>query len=78
MDRDQVLQKVSASIAEVMDLDADTIDETTSFKAIEADSLDRIEIITDLEDQLGIVVDDDDLDEIETVGDAVDAIMRML
>ncbi len=78
MDRDQVLQKVASAIAEVMDLDVESIDEDTTFKSIEADSLDRIEIITDLEDQLEIVVDDDDLDEIETVGDAVDAIMRML
>lgn len=78
MDRDQVLAKVIALVAETMDVDADTLDEDTAFEALEADSLDRIEMVTAMEDEFDITVDDDDLESIETIGDATDAVYRAL
>lgn len=78
MDKDQVLEKVIACVAETMDLDGDTLDEDTSFESLEADSLDRIEMVTAMEDEFEITLDDSELESIETVGDAVDAIMRAL
>ena len=78
MDRDEVSEKVIALVAETMDLDPDTLDDDTSFESLEADSLDRIEMVTAMEDEFGVTVDDDDLEAIETVGDAVDAVARVL
>ena len=78
MDRDEVSEKVIALVAETMDLDPDTLDDDTTFESLEADSLDRIEMVTAMEDEFGVTVDDDDLEAIETVGDAVDAVARVL
>ena len=78
MDRDEISQKVIALVAETMDLDPDTLDDDTSFESLEADSLDRIEMVTAMEDEFGVTVDDDDLEAIETIGDAVDAVVRVL
>ncbi len=78
MDRDEVLEKIVAVVAETMDVDPDTLDEDTTFESLEADSLDRIEMVTAMEDEFEVTVDDDDLEAIETVGDAADAIVRVL
>ena len=78
MDRDEVSEKVIALVAETMDLDPDTLDDDTTFESLEADSLDRIEMVTAMEDEFGVTVDDDDLEAIETIGDAVDAVVRVL
>ncbi len=78
MDRDEVVSKVVAVVAETMDIEPDTLDEDTTFESLEADSLDRIEMVTAMEDEFGVTVDDDDLEAIETIGDAVDAVVRVL
>lgn len=78
MDRADVLEKIRGVIAETMDVDGQTITEATTFEDLDADSLDRIELVTALEDELGIQVSDDALESIVSVGDAVDAVVASL
>lgn len=70
----ETLQKIVAS---VLSMDPSAVTEEKSFADdLEADSLDRMEIIMQLEDALGIEIPDDVLDQIVTVGDAFEAIQK--
>ena len=51
----------------------------TSFREdLNADSLDLVELIMALEDEFELEVDDDVVEEIDTVGDAVDYIKKIV
>lgn len=62
-------------IAEKLDIDADTITEKSRFtEDLGADSLDLFEIVTEVEDMLQTQVPEEELTEIKTVEDALEAI----
>lgn len=67
-------EKIQKIIAEVLDIDPDSITEETTFEELEADSLDLFEIITQLEDEFDIEIPTEEADKIKTVGDAVEKI----
>lgn len=70
-----VFEKVQGIIAEQLNVPADKITmDTRLVEDLEADSLDAVEIITRLEDEYGVTVDDDAIMAIKTVGDLVKAI----
>lgn len=75
MDRDAILQKVIEILKETIDID-DSVElgEETSFKDLGADSFDLLELVTSLEDEFELTLDDEALEQIATVADAVDAI----
>ena len=55
---------------------ADQVTEQASFADdLDADSLDLVELVMPLEDTLDVTIDEDDLGEVRTVGDAVDLIL---
>lgn len=45
--------------------------ETKIIEDLEADSLDLVELVMDLEDELGVSINDEDLPNLKTVGDIV-------
>ncbi len=70
-------EKLQEIIAGVLGLEPERITQDQSFADdLEADSLDRMEIIMQLEDELGIEIPDEELENIVTVGDAFEAIHR--
>lgn len=70
----ETLQKI---VAGVLDIDPAAVTEEKSFADdLEADSLDRMDIIMQLEEELGIEIPDDVLESIVTVGDAFEAIRK--
>lgn len=72
------LEKLKSIIAEVLDIDSDTITEDTSFvDDLGADSLDIFQIIMDLEEEYDIEIDSDTVDGIQTVRGAVEAVRRI-
>ncbi|MBF0911445.1 MAG: acyl carrier protein [Atopobiaceae bacterium] len=76
MDRAETLEKVIDVVRETLDLDESVeLAEDTSFKDLGADSFDLLQLVTDLEQEFDMTFDAENLDEIATVGDAVDAIM---
>lgn len=78
MDRAQITKKVVDLVAETLEVDAADINEKTSFEDLGADSFDLLELVTALEDEFGSKLDDESLQNIKTVGDAVDAIAAVL
>ena len=61
-------------IAEQLGVDPETIDESTSFADLGADSFDLFQVISALEEEYEITFDTDDTDKIKTVKDAIDYI----
>ena len=69
------LEKIKAIIAEALNIDADSITEDTTFvDDLGADSLDIFQIIMGIEEEYDIELDNESVEQIQTVGDAVEAI----
>ena len=67
------LEKLKEIIADVLNVDADDITEDTTFvDDLGADSLDIFQIIMGIEETFDIEIDNDDAENIATVGDAVE------
>ena len=76
MDRSQVLARVREALAEALEIPEDDIDEESRFaEDLDADSLDLVELLLEMEKEYGFKVSDEEAAEIETVRDAVDLIM---
>ncbi len=78
MTRAEIVQLVRDRLADILEVDPDTIKEGDSFADdLEADSLALIELVEALEEELsdrtvGFRIDDEDLQDLKTVRDAVD------
>ena len=72
------LEKIKAIIAEVLNIDVETITADTTFvDDLGADSLDIFQIVMGIEEEYDIELDKDTVEQIQTVGDAAEAIRRM-
>jgi acyl carrier protein len=75
-DRKEVLDLVRSHLSEELGMDASSIGEESRFKEdLEADSLDLVELVMELEDRYGIRIPDDQAEKIQTVGQAVDFVL---
>jgi acyl carrier protein len=73
MTREEVLERIREHLATELEVDPDRIDEGTRFKEdLEADSLDLVELVVELEDRYGIRIPDEQAARILTVGQAAD------
>ena len=74
-----VEERVKDIVAELLGVDKDSIDRTSHFRDdLEADSLDLVELIMEFEKAFGGDIDDEDVQKIETVGQAIDYIEERL
>ena len=62
-------EKLKAIIADKMDLDPEKITEQSSFKDLEMDSLDMVEIVMDVEDEFDITIETSE--GLETIADLI-------
>lgn len=70
-----MLEQIKELVADKLGADAEAITEETSFKEdLGADSLDLFELVMGLEDEFGIEIPTDDLEQITTVGDVINYI----
>lgn len=67
-----MFEKICEMLAEKFDADASTMTMDTSIKDdLNADSLDIVELMMDLEENFGITISDDEAMQLSTIGDIV-------
>lgn len=72
---DDVLERVQKIVAERLNVEEDKVTPEASFKEdLEADSLDVVELVMELEDEFDMEISDEDAEKIVTVGDVIDYI----
>jgi acyl carrier protein len=82
-DRAAVVELVRNALAEILEVEPLQISEVSSFDDLGADSLALIELVEALEEELGertvgFHIDDEDLEDLKTVRDAVDYVVAKL
>ena len=84
LDRKQVFELIRGCLSDILEVEPDTITEGKSFgDDLGADSLALIELVEALEEELGertvgFRIDDEDLEDLKTVRDAVDYVVAKL
>ena len=79
--REEVLEIVRNRLAEILEIDPPSINEGDSFQDdLDADSLALIELVEAIEEELGertegFRIEDDDLEDLKSVRDAVDYVI---
>ena len=77
LDRAEIFDKVCDIAADVLGVEAGELSEATTFD-LDANSLDRLQLVTAMEDEFDIEIDDDKLMAINSVAEAIDAIEQTL
>jgi acyl carrier protein len=78
MSRKDVFELIRSQLSEILEIEPERIQESSSFaEDLDADSLALIELVEALEEELGereegFRIEDEDLEELHTVRDAVD------
>jgi acyl carrier protein len=84
MDRQEVFELIRDRLADILEVEPSAITEGASFADdLDADSLALIELVEALEEELGersvgFRIDDEDLEDLKTVRDAVDYVVGRL
>ena len=79
MERVEVLQVLRDKAVEMLEVEADAVQEDKSFVAdLEVDSLSLVEFTMELEDTLGVELPEEELTDVKTIGAFVDVIMGKL
>ena len=72
-----ILEKLKAMVKAQLDIDVDNVTENSDIKNdLGLDSLDIVEILMSVEEEWGIVFDDDETTSLKTVGDVIALIER--
>ena len=72
-------EKVIQIVAEQMSVEKGEITRATSFvNDLNADSLDTVELVMELEDEFDLTIPDDAAEKLKTVGEAIDYIKQQL
>jgi acyl carrier protein len=84
LDRRQVFELIRDELADILEIEPSTISESSSFSEdLDADSLALIELVEAIEEELGertvgFRIEDEDLEDLRTVRDAVDYVVAKL
>lgn len=72
---EEVLNKIKEVVPK-FGVDPAEVTESSTLEDLDMDSLDVVEIMQAIEDDLGIRVPDEDLEDLSTIGDAVSAVVK--
>jgi len=77
LNEQEIQEKVISIIADQMNIDKSEISRDTSFiNDLNADSLDTVELVMELEDEFEMSIPDEEAEKIQTVGQAIDCIVE--
>jgi acyl carrier protein len=77
LDREEILTKIQEITADRLGVDETDVTPDASFREdLEADSLDLVELIMELEEQFGMEIPDEEAEKITTVEEAVDYVQE--
>lgn len=83
-DRNSVFEIIREQLSDILEIDPSRVTESSSFvEDLEADSLALIELVEGLEEELsertaGFRIEDEDLEDLKTVRDAIDYVMARI
>lgn len=73
----EIEEKVIQIVSEQLSVDKNEISRETSFvNDLNADSLDTVELVMELEDEFNMTIPDEEAEKLKTVGEAVDYIQK--
>ncbi len=76
MEREELLKKIKAIVADKLSISEDQVTEEASFiDDLGADSLDTVELVMALEDEFDLDIPDEDAEKMSTVGKAIDYVL---
>lgn len=79
MNKSEVEEKVRTLFSEQLQVDRDEVRTETRFREdLDVDSLDLVEATLALEDALGVKIPEEEMEDVETVGQAVDLVAAKL
>lgn len=73
-----VENKIKKIIADQLNIKISQIENEKKFSELGADSLDAVEIVMSMEDEFGIVIEDDNAESIKTVQSAIDYVKGLV
>lgn len=74
-----MLEKIQAMLAEALNLPVEkVVSEAKIVEDLGADSLDVVELLSRLEDEFGIVIPDDEVENLVTVGDVAAELEKLV
>lgn len=75
----EIEEKVMQIVSEQMSVDKGEITHATSFvNDLNADSLDTVELVMELEDEFDLTIPDEEAEKLKTVGEAINYIKKHL
>lgn len=78
MDRADIYEKIVSIIAHILKISKESIHEQSNLESLGADSLNRVEFIMELEETFSVEINDEEVENLSTVGETVDYISQML
>ncbi|KRL93928.1 acyl carrier protein [Limosilactobacillus equigenerosi] len=76
MERSEVFKQISAIVADHFAIDRAKITDDLNLRTdLNADSIDFVEFVLEVEDTFGATIDDEDAEQLSTIGEVVDYIM---
>ncbi|KRM93878.1 acyl carrier protein [Lentilactobacillus senioris] len=76
MEKEEIFNKIADIISDQFDVERSTITETLNFKTdLDADSIDFVEFVLELEDTFNAEISDEDAEKLNTIDEAVNYIL---